>query len=87
ITLPKPLAKKLQPQFAAHVVKNAEDSLFWGPIKNLPASFTAQQKQQITAQYKALIMQQLVPAYKSMSDFLANQYIPQSRETVGYSDL
>ena len=87
ITLPKPLAKKLQPQFAAHVVKNAEDSLFWGPIKNLPASFTAQQKQQIKAQYKALIMQQLVPAYKSMSDFLANQYIPQSRETVGYSDL
>ena len=87
ITLPKPLAEKLQPQFAAHVVKNAEDSLFWGPIKKLPDSFSAQQKQKITAQYRQLIMQHLVPAYKSMSDFLANQYIPNSRESVGYSDL
>ncbi|MBG9992376.1 DUF885 domain-containing protein [Pseudoalteromonas sp. NZS37] len=87
ITLPKPLAEKLQPQFAAHVVKNAEDSLFWGPIKKLPDSFSAQQKQKITAQYRQLIMKHLVPAYKSMSDFLANQYIPNSRESVGYSDL
>ncbi|MBB1288985.1 DUF885 domain-containing protein [Pseudoalteromonas sp. SR43-6] len=87
ITLPKPLAEKLQPQFAAHVVKNAEDSLFWGPIRKLPESFSAQQKQKITAQYRQLIMQHLVPAYKSMSDFLANQYIPNSRESVGYSDL
>ncbi|MET6760134.1 DUF885 domain-containing protein [Pseudoalteromonas sp. NCIMB_1079] len=87
ITLPKPLAEKLQPQFAAHVVKNPEDSLFWGPIKKLPESFSEQQKQKITAQYRQLIMQHLVPAYKSMSDFLANQYIPNSRESVGYSDL
>ncbi|WP_165736054.1 DUF885 domain-containing protein [Pseudoalteromonas sp. C8] len=87
ITLPKPLAEKLQPQFAAHVVKNAEDSLFWGPIKKLPDSFSAQQKQKITAQYRQLIMKHLVPAYKSMSDFLANQYIVNSRESVGYSDL
>ncbi|WP_076924688.1 DUF885 domain-containing protein [Pseudoalteromonas sp. EB27] len=87
ITLPKPLAEKLQPQFAAHVVKNAEDSLFWGPIKKLPESFSAQQKQKITAQYRQLITQHLVPAYKSMSDFLANQYIPNSRESVGYTDL
>ncbi|MBG9999047.1 DUF885 domain-containing protein [Pseudoalteromonas sp. NSLLW24] len=87
ITLPKPLAEKLQPQFAAHVVKNAEDSLFWGPIKKLPESFSAQQKQKITAQYRQLITQHLVPAYKSMSDFLANQYIVNSRESVGYSDL
>ncbi len=87
ITLPKPLAEKLQPQFAAHVVKNAEDSLFWGPIKKLPESFSAQQKQKITAQYRQLITQHLVPAYKGMSDFLANQYIPNSRESVGYSDL
>ncbi|MBH0078956.1 DUF885 domain-containing protein [Pseudoalteromonas sp. NZS11] len=87
ITLPKPLAEKLQPQFAAHVVKNAEDSLFWGPIKKLPDSFSAQQKQKVTAQYRELIMKHLVPAYKSMSDFLANQYIANSRESVGYSDL
>jgi len=87
VVLPTPLAKKLQPQFAAHVVTDAEDSLFWAPIKNFPESFTAQQKQQITVQYRKLIIERLVPAYNSMSEFLANQYIPNSRESVGYSDL
>lgn len=87
VVLPRPLAKKLQPQFAAHLVTDAEDSLFWAPIKNFPESFTAQQKQQITAQYRKLIIERLVPAYNSMSEFLANQYIPNSRESVGYSDL
>lgn len=87
VVLPRPLAKKLQPQFAAHLVTDAEDSLFWAPIKNFPESFTAQQKQQITAQYRKLIIERLVPAYNSMSEFLANQYIPNSRESVGYSAL
>ncbi|XQF91652.1 hypothetical protein ACOBV8_19035 (plasmid) [Pseudoalteromonas espejiana] len=66
ISLPKPLAKKLQPQFAAHVVKPAEDSLFWGPIKSFPESFYLKAKEKITAQYRSLIMTQLVPAYKSI---------------------
>lgn len=87
VVLPKPLAKKLQPQFKAHVVAKAEDSIFWGPIKNLPESFTNEQKETITAQYRTLINEQLVPAYNEMSDFLTNEYIPNSRDSVGYSDL
>ena len=87
IVLPKPLAKKLLPQFQAHVVTRAEDSLFYSPIKQLPADFTLEQKQQLTKQYTALIMEKLVPAYANMSDFLATTYIPNSRNSVGYSDL
>ncbi|KPH56676.1 DUF885 domain-containing protein [Pseudoalteromonas porphyrae] len=87
IVLPKPLAEKLLPQFKAHVVSDVKESLFYSPIKQLPEQFTAQQKQQLTEQYSALIMDRLVPAYKKMSDFLANTYIPQSRDSVGYSDL
>lgn len=87
IVLPSPLAKKLAPQFSAHIVNKAENSLFWGPINNLPDSFTAEQKQEITAQYRDLIMTQLVPAYQSMHTFLINDYIPNSRASVGYSDF
>ncbi|MBE0456952.1 DUF885 domain-containing protein [Pseudoalteromonas sp. KG3] len=87
IVLPKALAEKLLPQFQAHIVTSAEQSLFYSPIKQLPANFSAEQKQQLTKQYSALIMEQLVPAYAKMSEFLATTYIPNSRETVGYSDL
>ncbi|KKK86393.1 hypothetical protein LCGC14_2763680, partial [marine sediment metagenome] len=55
IVLPKPLAEKLLPQFQAHIVTSAEQSLFYSPIKQLPADFSAEQKQQLTKQYSALI--------------------------------
>lgn len=87
VVLPIPLAKKLLPQFKAHVVTNAEDSLFYSPIKAIPDSFSADEKQQLKAQYKTLILDKLVPAYQRMSDFLANNYIPHARDSVGYADL
>ena len=87
VVLPMPLAKKLLPQFKAHVVPNAEDSLFYSPINAMPASISAEEKQQLKSQYKTLILDKLVPAYQRMSDFLANNYIPYARDSVGYADL
>lgn len=87
VVLPKPLAEKLLPQFQAHIVSKASESLFWGPIESFPEDFTQQQRVEISASYNQMIMQTLVPAYQQMSDFLANEYIPQSRESIGYSDL
>ncbi len=87
VVLPMPLAKKLLPQFKAHVVTNAEDSLFYSPIKAMPDSFSAEEKQQLKAQYITLILDKLMPAYQRMSDFLANNYIPHARDSVGYADL
>ena len=87
VVLPMPLAKKLLPQFKVHVVTNAEDSLFYSPIKAMPDSFSNAQKQQLTEQYKTLILDKLVPAYQRMSEFLLNDYIPHARDSVGYVDL
>ena len=87
VVLPMPLAKKLLPQFKVHVVTNAEDSLFYSPIKAMPDSFSNAQKQQLTEQYKTLILDKLVPAYQRMSEFLLNDYIPHARDSVGYADL
>ncbi|MCQ8878335.1 DUF885 domain-containing protein [Pseudoalteromonas shioyasakiensis] len=87
VVLPKPLAEKLLPQFQAHIVSNASESLFWGPIDNFPEDFTQQQRVEISAGYNQMIMQTLVPAYQRMSEFLANEYIPSSRESIGYSAL
>ncbi|KGK01716.1 DUF885 domain-containing protein [Pseudoalteromonas sp. ND6B] len=87
VVLPMPLAKKLLPQFNVHVVTNAEDSLFYSPIKAMPDSFSDTQKQQLSEQYKTLILDKLVPAYQRMSEFLLNDYIPHTRDSVGYADL
>jgi uncharacterized protein (DUF885 family) len=87
VVLPKALTTKLIPQFAAHIVKDETQSIFWGPINNFPESFTQQQKAELTTKYQAMILNKLVPAYSRMTTFLKEEYLPSSRDTVGYSAL
>ncbi|RZQ53950.1 DUF885 domain-containing protein [Pseudoalteromonas phenolica] len=87
VVLPKALTEKLIPQFSAHIVKDETQSIFWGPINSFPESLSDQQKQSITASYKVMVLDRLVPAYSKMTKFLKEEYLPNSRETFGYSDL
>lgn len=84
---PRILMEKVLPQLQAQVVAKAEDSLFWGPVKNFPASFTAEDKTRLTAAFTAAITTQLVPSYKKLHDFVQTEYLPKCRETVGLAAL
>ncbi|KNC67179.1 DUF885 domain-containing protein [Pseudoalteromonas ardens] len=87
VVLPRAITAKVIPQFSTHVVDRAEDSVFWGPIQNLPDSFSDEEKRQITQSYKHYIERTLVPAYRDMVSFLETTYLPASRASVGYSAL
>ena len=65
--LPKTLTVKIIPQCKSIVVDDVTKSLFWGPIKKLPATFSDADKQRITAEYTKLIKEQIVPSYKKFS--------------------
>ena len=86
-TLPKLLAERTLPQLQAQVVAKPEDSLFWGPIKNLPASFTAAERERITQAYRAAIETKVVPTYRKLHDFMRDEYIPHARLSHGMEGL
>ena len=86
-TLPKLLAERTLPQLQAQVVAKPEDSLFWGPIKNLPASFTAAERERITQEYRAAIETKVVPTYRKLHDFMRDEYIPHARLSHGMEGL
>ena len=87
VTQPRPVVEKIVPQFAAHIVDKPEDSVFWGPIKDMPKDFPPAERERLTAAYRAAITDVLVPGYTKTRDFLRDEYLPASRETVGMSDL
>ncbi|ALO44677.1 Lipoprotein [Pseudoalteromonas phenolica] len=87
VVLPKALTKKLIPQFEAHIVEDVTQSVFWGPITNFPDSFTLEDKKALKDKYKSMILNKLVPAYTKMTTFLKEEYLPNSRNSVGYSAL
>lgn len=87
VVQPRALMVKVGPQIDAILKPKAEDTLFWGPIKSMPADFSAADKARLTDAYRAMIGQQMLPSFKKLRDFIANEYLPATRDTVGMDKL
>ncbi len=87
VVQPKVLMKKVLPQFDALIADQADKTLFWGPIKNMPADFPDADKTRITAEYTVMIEQDIMPAYRRMRDFIAKEYLPACRDSAGMGGL
>lgn len=87
IVEPKVLMVKVVPQFDAVIKDKPEDSEFWGPIKNMPKDFSATDKARLTDAYRHLIADQLMPSYRKLRDYIANDYMTHTRDTIGLTDL
>lgn len=80
--LPKSLIKKVIPQFESltEVTKNKEgmvdisDHLFYSPINNFPKDFAEADKKKLTEKYSNVLVDKLIPTFKSMSNFLKTDY-------------
>lgn len=87
IVLPKVLVKAILPQLAAHADAAAETSVFWAPIRNLPAEFSAADRARLTQAWQQAVTAKLLPTYRTMHAFLREEYLPAARDSHGWSAL
>ncbi len=87
IVQPRVLMEKVLPQLDGVVADDPEKSIFWGPVKNMPAEFSAADRERLTAAYRDLIVRQLNPSYRKMRAFIADEYLPKTRDTFGLGAL
>lgn len=83
--LPKALVEKIIPQCKDVIVDDATKSLFWGPIEKMPATFSDNNRNQLTIAFKNLIINVLNPTYKKLATFFEQEYLPKARFTSGIS--
>ncbi|MGV3558861.1 DUF885 domain-containing protein [Larkinella arboricola] len=83
VVWPKSLVEKMIPQMTDLVVTDPTKSLFYGPINRLPKDFGEADKTRLTAAYKTAILEEIVPTYKKLGDFLKNEYLPKARTSSG----
>lgn len=81
--LPKSLIVKVLPQLQSQTGKDLDQHLFYQPIKNMPADFTEEQKTSLTAAYKDMISNKVIPAYESLYNFMSTDYLEAGRESSG----
>ena len=87
VVQPTALMEKVLPQLDAIIKDDAEDTLFWMPVKNMPDAIPAAERERITAEYRAMIEGELMPAYRELRAFVADEYMPATRASSGMAAL
>jgi uncharacterized protein (DUF885 family) len=83
IVQPRILMEKTLPQLASQITDDVEASTFWNPIRNMPDSFSADQRERLTAEWRKAVAEKIVPAYRQLHDFIRDAYMPNARQTFG----
>ncbi|MDC6367351.1 DUF885 domain-containing protein [Muricauda sp. AC10] len=81
--LPKSLILKVLPQLKPLTVANLDQHLFYSPIKNLPDSFSDEEKLELTTAYEQMVNDKIIPAYTRLHTFMAGDYLEAGRESSG----
>ena len=87
VVLPKAAMVSALPAFQKLVSATPEASIFYTPIKNLPAGFSSADKQALSQAYRQTIAVKLAPALARLATFLEKDYLPASRASTGWSAL
>lgn len=85
--LPRSLVVKILPQLSAIAQKDVKESIFYAPVKDMPESYSPEDKQRIAAQYETAIAGKIIPSYQKLYDFFEKEYLPKTRLTSGIGSL
>jgi uncharacterized protein (DUF885 family) len=67
--------------------KSAEATPFFEPFTRFPNTMEAAERARLTAAGRAAIDSDVIPAYRRLREFMATDYTPAARKTVGASEL
>jgi uncharacterized protein (DUF885 family) len=87
VVQPRVVMEKVLPQFDTILVDDVEKSPFWGPVTKFPDGMSEADRERLTAAFRTLITDQLNPAIQRQRDFIANDYMPHTRDSVGLDAL
>jgi len=70
-------------QLDTQLAQKAEDSPYFGPVKQFPDSISPGDRARLTAAYRSAITGELYPALTRLRDFLKNEYLQNARDGYG----
>ncbi len=85
--LPKSLIVKVLPQLKALTVEDLDKHLFYTPAKNFPEGMSDEDKKQLTELYRKMVLEKVVPAYKSLHLFMSTEYLEAGRNSSGIAAI
>jgi uncharacterized protein (DUF885 family) len=87
VTLPKAIVVRVIPQAEEQADAPLDDSVFIGPVKNMPDTIKGADRARIAKEYRDTVADVVIPAYRRLADFLKNEYLAKARDSVGLSAM
>jgi uncharacterized protein (DUF885 family) len=69
------------------IAEGVEGSTFCKPIKQFPDAVGPADRVRLAAAYAAFVRDRLIPAHLQLRDFIAKEYLPHARATVGLGQM
>lgn len=85
--LPKVVMTGLEDTVTPHIVDDPTKSLLYAPFEKYPETISDTERARLTERGKKAITTSVVPAFKSLRDFMHNEYIPGGRSSIACADL
>jgi uncharacterized protein (DUF885 family) len=86
ITQPRSTIERLLPILERQTA-GWRSSLLYEPVRRFPVSITRQERKRLTATYKQAINDEAAPAYAKLHRYLATEYLPRCRTSIGLANL
>ncbi|WP_375253078.1 DUF885 domain-containing protein [Dokdonia donghaensis] len=86
VSQPRVIFEGYESTYNSQIVADYKDSFYYTPFLNLPESITEEQKDSLETAAKLAIENSVVPAFKSVKAFFENEYLPNTRTTIGVSE-
>lgn len=87
VTQPKSVVASVVPQLDALIAADPEQSVFYDPVRGLPGTLPAAEREALAARYRALVTDTINPSFAKLRDFIRDEYLPACRDSVGWSAL
>ena len=71
----------------AQLVESAAQSPFYAPFAELPEYVAGGERAELLATAERVVMEDVIPAYRRLDEFLREEYLPGARQTLGASEL
>lgn len=86
-TQPRIIVPGVIDQIAAQIQDDPEASTFFMPLANLPASFSAEERERLQARGRAVILEEVNPALEQLKDWFQTVYLHAARDSIGISEV
>ncbi len=71
----------------ALITESAEEHRLYEPFEDYPDSFSEEEKERLTNRAKEVVGEVVIPEFERLRDFLVDEYIPNTMETIGITEI